>query len=104
MECNSEDFNAVNRWTFAELAPSDLPRSLDCDLSDVDHAEFVRAKWMWTRKPKSFLEDNLSGYPGFPRSGSAFNPLWWNYPRIRLLLRDAPHGRQRCRSLRPLET
>ena len=62
MECNSEDFNALNRWRFPELAPSDLLRSLHCDLSDVDHAEFVRAKWMWTRKPKSFLEDNQSGY------------------------------------------
>jgi hypothetical protein len=56
MECNSEDFNAVNRWRFAELAPSDLLRSLHCDLSDIDYAEFVRAKWMWTRKPKSSLE------------------------------------------------
>ncbi|MGA8481835.1 MAG: hypothetical protein WB696_28040 [Chthoniobacterales bacterium] len=62
MECNSEDFNAVNRWRFPELAPSDLLRSLHCDLSDVDHAEFVRAKWMWTRKPKSVLEDGLFGY------------------------------------------
>jgi hypothetical protein len=61
MECNSEDFNAENRWRFAGLAPSDLLRSLHCDLSDVDHAEFVRAKWMWTRKPKSFLDDVLSG-------------------------------------------
>jgi hypothetical protein len=61
MECNSEDFNAENRWRFAGLAPSDLLRSLHCDLSDVDHAEFVRAKWMWTRKPKSFLEDCLFG-------------------------------------------
>jgi hypothetical protein len=56
MECNSEDFKAVNRWRFAELAPSDLLRSLHRDLSDIDYAEFVRAKWMWTRKPKSSLE------------------------------------------------
>jgi hypothetical protein len=62
MECNSEDFNAVNRWRFAGLAPSDLLRSLHCDLSDIDYAEFVRAKWMWTRKPKSSLEHGLSGY------------------------------------------
>jgi hypothetical protein len=62
MGCNSEDFNAVNRWRFAELAPSDLLRSLHSDSGDVDHAEFVRAKWMWTRKPKSVLEDGLFGY------------------------------------------
>jgi hypothetical protein len=62
MGCNSEDFNAINRSRFAELAPSDLLHSLHRDLSDVDEAEFVRAKWMWTRKPKSFLHDGLSGY------------------------------------------
>jgi hypothetical protein len=61
MECNS-DFNELNRWRLAEFAPSDLLRSLHCDLSDVDHAEFVRARWMWTRKPKSVLEDSLFGY------------------------------------------
>jgi hypothetical protein len=62
MGCGSHDFNAVNRWRFPELAPSDLLRSLNCDLSDVDHAEFFRAKWMWTRKPKSFLEAGSFGY------------------------------------------
>ena len=61
MRCGSHDFKAVNRWRFSELAPTDLLRSLNCDLSDVDHAEFFRAKWMWRRKPKSFLEDRLFG-------------------------------------------
>jgi hypothetical protein len=56
------DFNAVHRWRFPELSPSDLLHSLDCDLSDVDYAEFVRAQWMWTRKPRSLLGDGLSGY------------------------------------------
>lgn len=62
MGCYSEDFNAINRRTLAELAPSDLLRSLHCDLSEVDEAELVRTKWMWARKPKSFLQDGLSGY------------------------------------------
>ena len=62
MGCHSEDFNAINRWRLAELAPSDLLRSLHCDLSEVDEAELVRTKWMWARKPKSFLQDGLSGY------------------------------------------
>lgn len=62
MGCGSHDFNAINRWRFPELSPSDLLRSLNCDLSDVDHAEFLRARWMWTRKPKPFLEDGLFGY------------------------------------------
>jgi len=30
------------------------------DIRDVSYAEFVRAKWMWTRKPKSFLGDGPS--------------------------------------------
>jgi hypothetical protein len=61
MGCNS-DFNAINRWRLAELAPSNLLRSLHCDLSDFDEAELVRAQWMWTRKPKSFLEEGLTRY------------------------------------------
>jgi hypothetical protein len=62
MGCHSDDFNAINRWRLAELAPSDLLRSIHCNLSEVDEAELVRTKWMWTRKPKSFLQDGLSGY------------------------------------------
>jgi hypothetical protein len=56
------DFNAVNHWRFRELPPSDLLQSLKLDWSIVDRAEFVRAKWMWTRKPKSLLGDGMSGY------------------------------------------
>jgi hypothetical protein len=52
--------NAVKRWRFRELPPCDLLRSLHYDIRDVDYAEFVRAEWMWTRKPKSFPEDGLS--------------------------------------------
>jgi len=41
---------------------------------------------------------------GFHRSGSAFNPSCWNYPRAGLLFRDAPRARPRCGSPRSLET
>jgi hypothetical protein len=62
MKCGSPNFNAVDRRRFPELAPSDLLRSFNCDFSDLDDAEFLRARWMWARKPKSFLEDGLLGY------------------------------------------
>jgi hypothetical protein len=45
-----------------------------------------------------------NGRAGFYRSGSAFNPSCWNYPRAGLLFRDAPRARPRCGSPRPLET
>jgi hypothetical protein len=53
-------FNAGTRRRFPELPPCDLLRSLRCGLGDVDYDEFVRAKWMWMRKPKSLLSDGLS--------------------------------------------
>ena len=56
------DFNAVNRWRFRELPPCHLLQSLNLESSSVDRAEFVRAQWMWTRKPKSLLGDGMSGY------------------------------------------
>jgi hypothetical protein len=56
----AEKENAVKRWRFPELPPCNLLRSLHYDIRDVSYAEFVRAKWMWTRKPKSFLGDGPS--------------------------------------------
>lgn len=56
------DFNAENRWAFAELPPSDILQSMDRDISDVDHDEFVRAQWMWERRPGSLLGKTLLGY------------------------------------------
>ena len=47
---------------FPELPPTNLLHSLKLDLSEVNHAEFVRAQWMWTRRPKSFLGDGLAAY------------------------------------------
>jgi nitrate reductase gamma subunit len=80
------DFNAVNRWRFPELPPADLLDSLKLDLSGVDHAEVVRAQWMWTRKPKSLLGDGMAAYLLLvsiglvlllvPHAGLMLSPLW----------------------------
>jgi hypothetical protein len=56
------DFNTERRWNFPELPPSEILRLLDCPLYHIDHEEFVRAKWMWGRRPASFLGDSLVGY------------------------------------------
>ena len=56
------DFNTENRWRFPELPPSDILRSLDSEISDVDHDEFVRAQWMWERRPGSIFGKTLLGY------------------------------------------
>jgi hypothetical protein len=85
--CNFwRDFNALNRWRFPELPPTDLLQSLNLDTGGVDHAEFVRAHWMWTRKPKSLLGDSMSAYLLLvfiglvllliPYAGITLAPLW----------------------------
>jgi hypothetical protein len=56
------DFNTENHWSFPELPPSDILRSLDSDISDVDHDEFVRAHWMWKRRPGPLLGKTLVAY------------------------------------------
>jgi hypothetical protein len=56
------DFNTANRWRFPELPPSDILRPLNSDISDVDHDEFLRAQWMWERRPGSLLGKTLLGY------------------------------------------
>ena len=57
-----QDFNATNHWSFPELPPRDILRSLDSHISDVDHDEFVRAQWMWKRRPGPLLGKTLLVY------------------------------------------
>ena len=57
-----QDFNMANRWRFPELPPSDILRSLGSDISEVDHDEFVRAQWMWKRRPGSLFGKTLFRY------------------------------------------
>jgi hypothetical protein len=56
------DFNTVNRWKFPELSPSYLQKWLNLERGTVDYAEYVRAEWMWRRKPRSPLGEGRSGY------------------------------------------
>jgi hypothetical protein len=56
------DFNTDKRWKFPELPPSEILRLLDCPLYHIDYDELARAKWMWGRRPASFLGDTLVGY------------------------------------------
>jgi hypothetical protein len=81
------DFNAVNCWRFPELPPAYLLQSLNIDSGGVDHSEFIRAKWMWARKPKSLLGDGMSAYLLLiflglvllliPFAGIVLAPVWW---------------------------
>jgi hypothetical protein len=57
-----KDFNTANRWKFPELSPYYLQKWLGFDLGQVDYAEFKRVEWTWSRKPKSFLREGISGY------------------------------------------
>jgi hypothetical protein len=80
------DFNAVDRWRFPELPPSALLDSLNLDLGDIGHGEFIRAQWMWDRKPKSLFGDGLSAYLLLffiglllllvPLAGIILSPVW----------------------------
>jgi extracellular solute-binding protein len=91
------DFNAVNCWKFPELPPSDLLQSLSVDLGGIDHAEFIRAKWMWTRRPKSLLGIGMSAYlllvfTGLvllliPFAGIVLAPVWW-FPILFVVAKD----------------
>jgi hypothetical protein len=82
------DFNTEKRWRFPELPPSEILVLLDCPLYHVDHDELVRAKWMWSRRPASFLGDSLVGYLVailigfvlllFPYVGILFAIVWFS--------------------------
>lgn len=56
------DLDTENHWRFPELPPSDILQSLDNDISDVDQDEFVRAQWMWGRRPGFLLVKTLLAY------------------------------------------
>lgn len=57
-----KDFNCKEDWKFPELPPVQLQKSLDVPWSFVDHGEYVRAEWMWSRKPQLILGDSGLGY------------------------------------------
>jgi len=56
------DFNSDEHWKFPELSPVQLQKSLDVPWSFIDRGEYVRAEWMWSRKPKLILGEGGLGY------------------------------------------
>jgi hypothetical protein len=56
------DYNAKSRWKFPELPPADLHRWLALDLGLVDDGELERVQWLWKRKPRVVLGENMLGY------------------------------------------
>lgn len=57
-----KDFNCQEEWKFPELPPEQLQNSFGVPWSFVDRGEYVRAEWMWSRKPKLILGDGWLGY------------------------------------------
>ena len=57
-----KDFNCKEDWRFPESPPVELQKSLDVPWSFVDRGEYVRAEWMWSRKPKLILGESGLGY------------------------------------------
>jgi len=57
-----KDFNSNEHWRFPELSPVQLQKSLDVPWPFIDRGEYVRAEWMWSRKPKLILGEGGLGY------------------------------------------
>ena len=57
-----KDFNCQEEWKFPELPPVQLQNSFGVPWSLIDRSEYVRAEWMWTRKPKLILGEGGLGY------------------------------------------
>jgi hypothetical protein len=57
-----KDFNLDEHWRFPELSPVQLQKSLDVPWSFIDRGEYVRANWMWSRKPRLILGEGGLGY------------------------------------------
>jgi hypothetical protein len=57
-----KDFNSEEDWKFQKLPPVQLQKSLDVLWSHVDRGEYIRAEWMWSRKPRLILGEGGLGY------------------------------------------
>ena len=57
-----KDFNSDEHWRFPELSPVQLQKSLDVPWTFIDRGEYVRAEWIWSRKPKLILGEGGLGY------------------------------------------
>jgi hypothetical protein len=43
-------------WKYEELPPADLVKSLHLEPAAINHDEFSRADWFWSRRPKVLSE------------------------------------------------
>jgi hypothetical protein len=50
-----KDLNGETVWKFPEVCPEELLNSFEFVCSVVNLGEWVRAKWMWSRKPRPTL-------------------------------------------------
>lgn len=57
-----KDFNSKEDWKFPESPPVQLQKSLHVPWSHIDRDEYVRAEWMWSRKPRLVLGEGGLGY------------------------------------------
>jgi hypothetical protein len=57
-----KDFNSNQEWIFPELPPTQLQKSFAVHWVLLDRSEFLRAEWMWSRKPKLILGEGSGGY------------------------------------------
>ena len=57
-----KDFNSNENWRFPELSPVQLQKSLAVAWSFIDRGEYVRAEWLWSRRPKLILGEGGLGY------------------------------------------
>ena len=57
-----KDFNSDEHWKFPELSPVQIQQSLHVPWSFIDRGEYIRAEWMWSRKPRLILGEGALGY------------------------------------------
>jgi hypothetical protein len=57
-----KDFNCKEEWKFPELPPEQLQNSFGVAWSFVDRGGYIRAEWVWSRRPKLILGDGGLGY------------------------------------------
>jgi len=96
-----QDFNCKEDWKFPELPPVQLQNSLGASWSFVDRGEYIRAEWMWSRKPKLILGDGGVGYALLvfvallllfvPNIGIVLTIVWC-FTMIGIIARDTVHS------------
>ena len=96
-----QDFNCKEDWKFPELPPVQLQNSFGASWMFVDRGEYIRAEWMWSRKPKLTLGDGGVGYALLvfvallllfvPNIGIVLT-IAWCFTMIGIIARDTVHS------------